>query len=111
MNTMNERAIVTSEALMFCSSQLFLGLERLILILILTLILVPALSQMLILILALIRGHSKKSVSETRAPREVGFFALCSGGKNLITHSAKKKLHFFANFAVIFLDKKNSNLI
>ena len=36
------------------------------------------------------KGSLKKSVSETKALREIGFYALCSGGKNFITHSAKK---------------------
>ena len=35
-----------------------------------------------------VRTHLKKSVTETNAPREGKFSALCSGGKNLITYRA-----------------------
>ena len=49
------------------------------------------------------KGSLKKSILETK--ERWGFYALCSGGKNLITHGARKKMHFFINFAVIFLEK------
>ena len=45
----------------------------------------------------------QKKVSQTKAPRELGLFALCSGAQNMNPHSA--------NFAVILLGKKNSNIL
>jgi len=54
----------------------------------------------------MIRGHSKKVFRKLGLLERWGFFALRSGGKNMNTYSARKKLHFFANFAVIFLEKK-----
>ena len=54
---------------------------------------------------SLIRGHSKKSVSKTKAPREVGFFALCSGGKNMKPHSARKNSIFLPFLQWFFWEK------
>ena len=45
-------------------------------------------------VLVRLRGHSKTSVLKTKAPRGLGFFALYSGGENLIAHSAKKNFIF-----------------
>ena len=52
------------------------------------------------------KGSVKKSVSETRAPKEVGFLALCSGGKNMIIYSARKNCIFLPILQFFFLKKK-----
>ena len=52
------------------------------------------------------KGSSKNSVSQTRAPRELELFALCSESQNMTFYSARRKWLFFANFAVIFWQKK-----
>ena len=54
-----------------------------------------------------IRGLPTKSVLQSKAPRELGLFALCSEAQNMIPRSARKKTTFLANFAVIFLGKIN----
>ena len=56
-----------------------------------------------------VRGH-KKRVLQTRAPRGLGLFALCSEAQNMIFYSARKKLTFLPILQWFFW-QKNSNMI
>ena len=63
-------------------------------------------SRQFFLFIQKIRGHPKKGVLQTKAPRELGLFALCSEAQNMIPHNANKINFFLAYFAMIFLAKK-----